>query len=59
MHLKKMWVWLSMALMLLCLLCMFLRLLFVTASDTMLVLNEETILRSRLFRYVYILSGKL
>ena len=45
--------------MLLCLLCMFLRLLFVTASDTMLVLNEETILRSRLFRYVYILSGKL
>lgn len=47
------------ALMLLCLLCMFLRLLFVTASDTMLVLNEETILRSSLFRYVYILSGKL
>lgn len=47
------------ALMLLCLLCMFLRLLFVTASDTMLVLNEETILESRLFRYIYLLSGKL
>lgn len=47
------------ALMLLCLLCIFLRLLFVTASDTMLVLNEETILKSRLFRYIYQLSGKL
>lgn len=47
------------ALMLLCLLCVFLRLLFVTASDTMLVLNEETILKSRLFRYIYQLSGKL
>ena len=47
------------ALMLLCLLCIFMRLLFVTASDTMLVLNEETILKSRLFRYIYQLSGKL